>query len=58
MREEIINKTDDFVARELMKLAGFKDNIPRMAEYRIEHSRRVAHIADADNTHRAENVGG
>lgn len=33
------------MCRELMKLANYKDNIPRMAEYRIEHSRRVAHIA-------------
>ena len=29
---------------ELMKLTSYKDNIPRMAEYRIEHSYRVAHI--------------
>lgn len=29
---------------ELMKLASYRDNIPRMAEYRIEHSYRVAHI--------------
>lgn len=28
-----------------MKLADCQDNIPRMAEYRIEHPFRVAHIA-------------
>lgn len=44
MREEIIQKTDRFIRRELMKLAGYQDNTVRMAEYRIEHSCRVAHI--------------
>ena len=28
----------------LMKLASYRDNIPRMAEYRIGHSYRVAHV--------------
>jgi len=45
MREEIIQKTDAFIRWELSRLSGYKDNIPRMAEYRIEHSYRVAHIA-------------
>lgn len=41
---ERIGKTEDFLKAELWKLASFRDNIPRMAEYRIEHSYRVAHI--------------
>lgn len=45
MRNEIIQKVETFMRTELMKLADYQDNIPRMAEYRIEHSFRVAHIA-------------
>lgn len=45
MRKEIIRKVDAFIETELMKLAGYQDNVVRQAEYRIEHSRRVAHIA-------------
>jgi uncharacterized domain HDIG len=45
MREEIIRRTEAFMRAELMKLADYKDNNRRMAEYRIEHSIRVAHIA-------------
>jgi len=44
MREEIIRKTGEFVKHELDKLAFYKNNIPRMAEYRLEHSYRVASI--------------
>ncbi len=44
MREEIIIKVKDFVKTELMKLKDYKDNNLRMAEYRIEHSFRVANI--------------
>jgi len=44
MDTEKIKKTDIFLRSKLMKLAGYKDNIPRMAEYRIEHSYRVANI--------------
>jgi len=44
MREELIAKTEEFIKKELLKLADFKDNIMRMAEYRIEHSYRVAYI--------------
>jgi len=39
-----LKKTDAFLRQELMKLATFHDNTPRMAEYRIEHSYRVANI--------------
>ncbi len=45
MRQEITDKVEDFVKKELMKIAGYRDNTERMAEYRIEHSFRVAHIA-------------
>lgn len=45
MREDRIQKAEAFIRRELMKLADYQDNTPRMAEYRIEHSFRVAHIA-------------
>lgn len=44
MREEIIKKTERFMQAEISKLASFRDNTPRMAQYRIEHSYRVAHI--------------
>ena len=44
MNTDRIKKTESFMKTELMKLASYKDNIPRMAEYRIEHSYRVAHI--------------
>jgi putative nucleotidyltransferase with HDIG domain len=44
MREEIIKRADEFIQKELIKLAEYKDNNMRMAEYRIEHSYRVAHI--------------
>ena len=44
MDTERIQKTSDFMRSELMKLASYGDNIPRMAEYRIEHSFRVANI--------------
>lgn len=39
-----IRKTEEFMKTELRKLASFEDNIPRMTEYRIEHSFRVARI--------------
>lgn len=39
-----LNKTADFLKTELYKLADYKDSIMRMAEYRIEHSYRVASI--------------
>lgn len=45
MREEIIRKTEEFMKPELMKIAGYEGHILREAEYRIEHSYRVAHIA-------------
>ncbi len=45
MRTDIIKKVEDYMKTELMKLAGYQDHTPRMAEYRIEHSFRVAHIA-------------
>lgn len=45
MREIIIEKTKDYIRSELMKTANYQDNNPRAAEYRIEHSIRVAHIA-------------
>jgi len=45
MRTEILQKTDFFIRTELIKLANYQDNIPRMAQYRIEHSYRVAYIA-------------
>lgn len=45
MRQEITKKVEEYIRTELMKLADYQDNIPRMAEYRIEHSFRVAHIA-------------
>lgn len=44
MDKERISKTEAFLQTELRKLAGYKDNIDRMAEYRIEHSYRVAAI--------------
>jgi len=44
MRVEIIKRTGEFIRKELIKLAEYKDNNMRMAEYRIEHSFRVAHI--------------
>lgn len=45
MREEIIEKTDMFLRPQLMKIASYSGKNLRMAEYRIEHSYRVAHIA-------------
>lgn len=45
MRREIIEKTGAFIKTELARLADFGDNNMRMAEYRIEHSYRVANIA-------------
>lgn len=45
MRNDVIERTKAYVRQELMKLAGYPDAIPRMAEYRVEHSIRVAHIA-------------
>ena len=45
LRKDIIEKTDSFMRAELMKSAAFKGNTVRSAEYRIEHSCRVAHIA-------------
>lgn len=45
MREDRIRKAEEFARRELMKLAGYGDNTVRMAEYRFEHSCRVAHIS-------------
>lgn len=44
MNAEKIKKTEQFMRSELMKLASYKDNNVRMAQYRIEHSIRVAHI--------------
>ena len=44
MNKDRIKKTESFMKTELAKLAFYKDNIVRMAEYRIEHSYRVAHI--------------
>ena len=44
MNTERLNRTDAFLRTELMKLAAYRDNVPRMAEYRIEHSYRVANI--------------
>ena len=37
-------KTADFLKTELSKMAFYKDNTQRMADYRIEHSYRVANI--------------
>lgn len=45
MRQEIIKKVENYIQYELIKIAEYKDNTPRMAQYRIEHSFRVAHIA-------------
>jgi len=44
MRKEIIDKVDAFIRKEIGKSAHYKDNIKRAADYRIEHSYRVAHI--------------
>lgn len=44
MREELVKKTMQFMQAELSKLASFQDNNLRMAQYRMEHSCRVAHI--------------
>ena len=44
MDKDRIRQTESFMKTELIKLAGYKDNIMRMAQYRIEHSYRVAHI--------------
>ena len=44
MREDIIEEADRFLREELAKIAGYRDGTARMAEYRIEHSWRVAHI--------------
>ena len=44
MKEEIIQKTMAFMQREIIKLAAYQDNNLRMAQYRMEHSCRVAHI--------------
>ena len=45
MREDIIKKTEQFMISELLKAEHFKGNTRRSAEYRIEHSFRVARIA-------------
>ena len=37
-------KTEEFLKTELLKMADFEGNNMRMAEYRIEHSYRVANI--------------
>lgn len=44
MNTDRIKKTEAFMETELKKLASYKDKTARMAEYRIEHSYRVAHI--------------
>ena len=43
--KEIIKRVDEFMVKEIMKLQYYQDNNKRMAQYRIEHSRRVANIA-------------
>lgn len=45
VRKEIIEKAEEFVKNELLKAADFKRKTRRDAEYRIEHSFRVANIA-------------
>lgn len=45
MRDDIIRKTGAFIRCELLKSAEYPGSTRRMAEYRIEHSFRVAHIA-------------
>jgi len=45
MNSEIIKKADEFLKKELMKLANYYDKNLRGALYRIEHSYRVAYIA-------------
>ena len=45
MRQEITKRVENYIKTELMKSAKYQDNTSRMAEYRIEHSFRVAHIA-------------
>lgn len=44
MRKDIIEKTADFVKTELSKLADTDEVNRRSADYRYEHSVRVAHI--------------
>ena len=43
--KEMIKRADEFMVKEIMKMEYYQDNNRRMAEYRIEHSRRVANIA-------------
>lgn len=45
MREEIIKRVQEFVRAELIKSSAFEDVTEREAQYRIEHSFRVANIA-------------
>jgi len=45
MRREILQKVEDFIKTEIFKSVNDEDITPRKAEYRIEHSYRVAHIA-------------
>ena len=45
MRGEIIRKAAEFLKTELGKTVVFADRTPRMVEYRIEHSFRVAGLA-------------
>lgn len=44
MREEIVNKAKEFLEKNVSKLASFEGHCKREAEYRIEHSYRVANI--------------
>lgn len=44
MREKVIEEVGAFLRAELQKMTRFEGNTPRMAEYRIEHSYRVANI--------------
>ena len=46
MTTDRIRKTEDFMKAELSKVASFPDHIQREAEYRIEHSYRVARIGE------------
>jgi len=45
MTEETLNKIDKYLRSELIKLANYNDKSLRKANYRIEHSYRVAYIA-------------
>ena len=44
MDTDKLTKTAEFLKAELSKMAFYKDNNQRMADYRIEHSYRVANI--------------